>query len=152
MHTTITRTENNYGPWQHPQKAMPVFVKKAMRNEPIPVYGDGLHVRQWLYVNDHVDAIWHLLHTEHPAGEVYHVAGSQELTNLGLAERVLDFLRRPRGLITHIEDHDIRPGHDRRYALDCSKLQSLGWEAQVPLDEGLEATFAWYRDHPEWLT
>lgn len=152
MHTTITRTENNYGPWQHPQKAMPVFIKKAMNDEPIPVYGDGLHVRQWLYVDDHVDAIWHLLHTEHPKGEVYHVAGSQELTNLGLAERVLDFLDKPRDLITHIDDFDIRPGHDRRYALDCTKLESLGWKAQIPLEEGLQYAFTWYRNRPEWLT
>lgn len=152
LHTIVTRTENNYGPYQHPQKAIPVFCRKAMADEPLPVYGDGLHVRQWLYVTDHVDAVWHLLqHPNVPPGSVYHVAGRQEITNLELAKRVLSYYNKPETLIQHIDDHDIRPGHDRRYALDCSKIGALGWQAKRSLDEGFAATFHWYLHNREWL-
>jgi dTDP-glucose 4,6-dehydratase len=149
MHTTVTRTENNAGPFQHPQKAIPVFVKHAMMHEPIPVYGDGLHVRQWLYVDDHVDAVLFLLEHAYPKGQVYHVAGNQELTNLDLARRIIDIVGG--GQIKHIEDHNIRPGHDRRYALDCTKLRELGWKPKVSLDECIERTTRWYMDNPSWL-
>lgn len=152
MHTIVTRTENNYGPWQHPQKAIPVFCRKAMLGEPLPVYGDGQHVRQWLYVTDHVEAVMHLLrHPGVPRGSIYHVAGRQEITNLELARRVLDYFGRPHSMIQHIDDHDIRPGHDRRYALNCDKIQQLGWTSQVSLDAGLSRTFNWYRQNQRWL-
>src|SRR3989344_6810830 len=128
----ITRTENNYGPWQHPQKALPVFVGKALRNEKLPVYGDGKHRRMWLHVEDHCRAILHLL--EHGnAGEIYHVAGEEELENVELAKRVLDILGKPHDLISFIPDFNIRPGHDRRYALDVTKLRTIGWKPEFTL-------------------
>jgi dTDP-glucose 4,6-dehydratase len=151
LHTTITRTENNYGIMQHPQKAIPVFVKAACRDQPLPVYGDGLHVRQWLWVDDHVRGILRLLQSEYPAGEVFHIAGNQELTNLDLARRVLRLLGKPTDRIRFIPDHDIRPGHDRRYALVCDKLKNLGWRPEVDLDKGLQQAVAWYERNAWWL-
>lgn len=164
LHTNITRTENNYGPWQHCQKAMPVFIRAALHGEKLPVYGDGLHVRQWLYVDDHVDAILQLLvdrNREVKPGEVYHVAGNQELTNIELAKRLVIEVRKQRDCVCSepnnwddcielIADHNIRPGHDRRYALDCSKLMALGWKPKVSLEEGIRKTVEWYREHPEY--
>lgn len=151
LHTTITRTENNYGPWQHPQKALPVFVKAANEGKPLPVYGDGLHSRQWLWVDDHVTGILTLLNKEDlPAGEVYHVAGSQELTNLELAKKILKYCNRPEDQIQYVPDHDIRPGHDRRYALVCEKLRALGWKPEISLDVGLAEAVAWYSQNRWW--
>lgn len=151
MHTTVTRTENNYGKFQHPQKAMPVFFRKAVAGEPLPVFGDGLHVRQWLHTDDHCDGIWLLLHTDHPPGEVFNIAGSMPLTNLELAHRILDFVDQPHALIKHLDDYNARPGHDRRYALDASKIKSMGWKANVTIDAGFERVLAWYRDNPWWF-
>jgi dTDP-glucose 4,6-dehydratase len=155
LHTTVTRTENNYGPYQHPQKALPTFVRKVLNEEQIPVYGDGKHSRQWLYVDDHVDGILMLLHRDVNPGEVFHIAGSQELTNIELAEAILTHLR-PNGFeldnwIKFIDDHNIRPGHDRRYALKCDKMKSLGWEPKVSLFEGLRKTIDWYSKNQWWL-
>ncbi|OGZ43234.1 MAG: hypothetical protein A3J55_02460 [Candidatus Ryanbacteria bacterium RIFCSPHIGHO2_02_FULL_45_17b] len=145
----ITRTENNYGPWQHPQKAIPVFVKKALSDEALPVYGDGKHRRMWLHVEDHCGAILHLLQHGN-AGEIYHVAGEEELENIELAGRILDILGKPQSLISFVPDHDVRPGHDRRYALDVTKLRATGWRPSHTLREGLEETVMWYKNHPEW--
>ena len=145
----ITRTENNYGPWQHPQKAMPVFVRHALQNEKLPVYGDGKHRRMWLHVEDHCRAILHLLEKGAP-GEIYHVAGEEELENAELARRILDILGKPPGLISFVPDHNIRPGHDRRYALDVTKLRNTGWKPSHTLKDGLEKTIVWYKNHPEW--
>lgn len=145
----ITRTENNYGPWQHPQKAIPVFVCKALRNEKLPVYGDGKHRRMWLHVEDHCRAILHLLE-KGTVGEVYHVAGEEELENIELAKRILDILGKPHELISLVPDFNIRPGHDRRYALDVSKLRATGWKPQHTLIQGLQETVEWYKNHPEW--
>lgn len=150
LNTIITRTENNYGPMQHPQKVLPVFVKTAMRNCPLPIYGDGMHVRQWLYVTDHCRGIVKLLETDCPKGEVYHIAGNQELTNLDLARRVLKILKKPEDLIQFIPDHEIRPGHDRRYALSCDKLKKLGWQPSVTIDDGIQKTVEWYKNNPWW--
>lgn len=154
MWTVVTRTENNYGPYQHPQKALPTFVKKALDDQSLPVYGDGKHVRQWLHVDDHVSALLHLW--EHrdkvPGGSVWHVAGNQEITNNELAETILDILGRSRDLITHIPDHDIRPGHDRRYALSCEKLRGIGWTPAVTLREGLTDAVNWYAANRTWLS
>lgn len=145
----VTRTENNFGPWQHRQKALPTFVRCALADQPIPVYGDGLHVRCWLHVEEHCRAICHLIHNgQH--GEIYHVAGEHELTNLGLAEMVLRTLDKPQTQIKHIDDHNIRPGHDRRYALDCSKLKATGFVIKQNLTERLIETIRWYASHPEW--
>lgn len=174
----ITRTENNFGPWQHRQKALPTFVRSALSGVPIPVYGDGLHVRCWLHVEEHCRAVWHLVQTSlvrkyqvvqsHTTedgvqleeglvydgsailGEVFHVAGEQELTNLDLARLVLRTLGRPEDAIQLVPDHNIRPGHDRRYALDCSKLRATGFTVKQDLEASLRETVLWYRDHPEW--
>lgn len=146
----ITRTENNYGPFQHPQKVFPTFVKKALNNEPLPIYGDGKHRRMWLYVEDHCRAILHLL-KKGKVGEIYHIAGEEELENIELARRVLRLLDKPDDLITFIDDFNIRPGHDRRYALNVEKLRKTGWEPKYSLDAGFKMTVAWYRDNPWWL-
>lgn len=146
----ITRTENNYGPWQHPQKVMGVFTKKALNNESLPVYGDGKHSRMWLHVKDHVRGIIHLA-SEGKIGEIYHIAGSKELTTLELAEKVLGTLGKPKNLIEFVPDEKIRPGHDRRYALNTEKIRATGWKPIVPLEEGLTETINWYKNHPEWF-
>lgn len=145
----ITRTENNYGFYQHPQKVFPAFVKKAMAGEPLPVYGDGKHRRMWLRVEDHCSAVWHLIQKE--ARGIYHIAGEQELENLELAKLILKYLGKPEDQIKFIDDYNIRPGHDRRYALDVSKLKALGWSPKYDLESGIKEVVEWYRDHPEWL-
>lgn len=155
----VTRTENNFGPYQHRQKALPVFVRCALAGEPIPVYGDGMHVRCWLHVREHCRAIWHLVKRSlqvEPTwpdpifGEVFHIAGEEEMTNLELARTVLRVLGKPEDRIKHIDDHNIRPGHDRRYALDCTKLKSVGFTIDQNLQCLLAETIKWYAEYPEW--
>lgn len=159
----ITRTENNFGPYQHRQKVLPTFVRHAFAGEPLPVYGDGMHVRCWLHVEEHCRAIWHLVKysfddskcpdwsTETEClGQVFHIAGEEEMTNLDLAHLVLETLGKPRGQIRHIDDRNIRPGHDRRYALDCSKLRATGFHIRQDLQACLQETIRWYAEHPEW--
>lgn len=146
----ITRTENNFGKFQHPQKVFPTFVRKALLNEKLPIYGDGQHVRQWLRVEDHCLGIWYLI-TNNVRG-IYHIAGEQELQNLELAKRILKILGKSEDLIEFVPDFDIRPGHDRRYALDCTKLRSLGWRPKYSLEEGIKEVVEWYTTHPDWLT
>lgn len=145
----VTRTENNFGPWQHRQKALPTFVRAAMAGEALPVYGDGLHVRCWLHVEEHCRAIWYLAHLG-ADGEVYHVAGEQEMTNLDLATLVLKTTCKPLNQIRFIDDHNIRPGHDRRYALDCTKLRATGFQIRQNLLTRLSETIRWYADNPGW--
>jgi len=145
----ITRTENNYGKYQHPQKAMPVFVKCALNDVKIPVYGDGKHCRMWLRVEDHCLAIMHLISLEKEG--IYHVAGEQELENVELARRILSILKKPQSLIQFVPDFDIRPGHDRRYALDVTKLKASGWRPKWDLKEGLEDAVQWYKENDWWL-
>jgi dTDP-glucose 4,6-dehydratase len=142
----ITRGANTYGPHQHPEKLIPLFVTNALEDRPLPLYGDGLQRRDWLYVGDHAGAIAHVLVAGRPGG-VYNVPGSAELTNRDVAGRVLRLLDRPWSLVRSVAD---RPGHDRRYALDGSRLRALGWVHRVDFDEGLAETVAWYRDHPGW--
>ncbi len=160
VNTVITRTENNYGPWQHPQKVFPTFVRKLLAGQKLPLYGDGKHVRQWLWVDDHVDALLHLLRTPTSAGSIYHIAGAQELENLELARRIIEVrfdLAWKKGnydfdsLIEFIPDEKVRPGHDRRYALDSSKLQATGWEPKVSLDTGIRRAVSWYLKNSWWL-
>lgn len=165
----VTRTENNFGPWQHRQKAIPTFVRSALAGEPLPVYGDGLHVRCWLHVEEHCRAIWHLVKRsfvpEPPSypspgcfklsgcymfGEVFHVAGEEELTNIELAKIVLRTLGKPENAIRFVPDHDVRPGHDRRYALDCSKLRATGFEVKQDLHAKLAEAVRWYAANPGW--
>jgi dTDP-glucose 4,6-dehydratase len=142
----ITRASNNYGPNQFPEKVIPLFVTNAIDHVPVPLYGDGLNVRDWLHVVDHCRAI-DLLIDNGQAGEVYNIGGGNEVTNVALTERILDALGRPRSLIRPVTD---RPGHDRRYSLDTTKLRSLGWAPEMDFSTGLDATVAWYQANEWW--
>ncbi len=148
--TIITRTENNYGEYQGVEKVFPVFVKKSLRDELLPVYGDGLHRRMWLYVEDHCSAIMHLLY-KGKAGEIYHVAGEEEMTNIELAHRILFLCGRATNNYKLVPDHDIRPGHDRRYALNCDKIHATGWKAKWSIEEGFKKTVEWYMKNQWWF-
>ena len=142
----ITRASNNYGPYQHPEKLIPLFITNAIDGLPLPLYGDGKNVRDWLSVEDHAAAIEFLLDAGEP-GETYNVAGGNEAENLEITKTVLARLGRPESLIRFVND---RPGHDRRYSLDAGKLATLGFRPATPLDRGLAETIAWYRDHEDW--
>jgi len=146
IEAVTTRGSNTYGPYHHPEKVVPLFITNAIDGQPLPLYGDGLQRRDWLFVDDHVRAIDLVLRYGEP-GAVFNVPGSSEMTNLELTRRILDGLDRDRGLILHVAD---RPGHDRRYKMDGSRIAGLGWEPQVPLDEGLAATIDWYRANEAW--
>jgi dTDP-glucose 4,6-dehydratase len=143
----ITRGSNTYGPYQYPEKLIPLFVTNLLDDRSVPLYGDGLHVRDWLHVEDHARGILHVL--EHGApGEVYNLGGGNSRTNREITEELLALCgRRWESHVRHVAD---RPGHDRRYALDTSKAQALGWRSQIPFGAGLKETVAWYRRHPEW--
>jgi dTDP-glucose 4,6-dehydratase len=144
----VTRCSNNYGPRQFPEKLIPLMISKALRDEALPVYGDGLHVRDWLHVLDHCRAIWAVFERGLP-GEVYNIGGGAEMPNLELVRRLLSRLGKPESLIEHVPD---RPGHDRRYAIDCHKIEAqLGWKAEVPFAEGLAQTVDWYLNNDDWL-
>ncbi|MEW5878345.1 MAG: dTDP-glucose 4,6-dehydratase [Acidobacteriota bacterium] len=142
----ITRASNNYGPYQYPEKLIPLFVTNALRDEPLPLYGDGRNVRDWLFVEDHCRALLFLLEHGQP-GEVYNIAGGNERENIEVTRAVLRLLGKPESLIRFVAD---RPGHDRRYSLDASKLHRLGWQPQVPFEVGLERTVRWYVDNRWW--
>jgi dTDP-glucose 4,6-dehydratase len=148
LDTVVTRCGNNYGPRQFPEKFLPLVLANAMNDEPIPLYGDGRYVRDWIYVEDHCRAI--LLATQRGgAGEVYNVGARNERRNIEVAESVLDLLGKPRSLIKHVRD---RPGHDRRYAIDPTKVErELGWSPRETWESGLEKTIRWYRENPEWV-
>lgn len=142
----ITRGSNTYGPNQYPEKMIPLFVTNAIEDQPVPLYGDGLYRRDWLSVLDHCAAIDHVLHHGTP-GTIYNVGGDNERQNLTVAELILRILGKPPSLIRFVED---RPGHDRRYAVDCSRLKALGWKPSVAFEDGLRATIEWYRDNRSW--
>lgn len=143
----IARCGNNFGPRQFPEKFLPLFITNALGNQPLPLYGDGQQIRDWIHVEDHVRALLQVLGQGTP-GEIYHISGGQEQTNQRMAEWILDILHKPRSLIRHVKE---RPGHDRRYALDATKIKSeLGWQPTIPLDEGLRATITWYCEHRGW--
>ena len=142
----ITRSSNNYGPWQYPEKIMPLFITNAIDGQSLPIYGDGLNVRDWLYVEDNCVAIDAVLRRG-LVGEVYNIGGGNEVTNLELTSQILGRLGEDAGLIRHIAD---RPGHDRRYAVDCSKIRALGWEPHTSFEMGLQRTVDWYRGNPSW--
>jgi dTDP-glucose 4,6-dehydratase len=142
----VTRASNNYGSHQFPEKVIPLFVTNAIDQIPVPLYGDGLNVRDWLHVDDHCRAIDLLV--DHGAdGEVYNIGGGNEVANIDLTRRILSLTGRPSSLIKPVAD---RPGHDRRYALDTTKLRALGWQPEVAFDAGLAETVAWYRDNEWW--
>ncbi len=142
----VTRASNNYGPNQFPEKVIPLFITNAIDEKPLPLYGDGLNVRDWLHVDDHCSGI-DLLIDHGVNGEVYNIGGGNEVKNVDLTHRILELAERPVSLITPVAD---RPGHDRRYALDTGKLRQLGWSPQVPFDRGLADTVAWYRANEWW--
>ena len=143
----ITRCSNNLGPFQFPEKLIPLAVTNALENKPIPIYGDGLNIRDWIYVADHCRALDLAIQKGKP-GEVYNIAASQEKTNLELIQKLLDIMGKPRSLITFVTD---RPGHDRRYALDASKIiRELGWKPAYSFEEALTTTINWYLDNEHW--
>jgi dTDP-glucose 4,6-dehydratase len=142
----VTRASNNYGPYQFPEKVIPLFVTHALDDIPVPLYGDGLNVRDWLHVDDHCAALLHLLAHGRP-GETYNVGGGNEVPNIELTRRILALLGKPESLIQRVAD---RPGHDRRYSVDTGKLRGLGWAPAVPFEQGLADTVKWYREHPSW--
>jgi len=147
MDTRITRCSNNYGPYQFPEKLIPLMLTNAIEGKDLPVYGDGLHVRDWIYVLDHCRAL-ELVLEKGRAGEVYNVGGVAQMTNLEAVRTILDAVGADHSLIRFVTD---RPGHDRRYAIDSSKLQQeLGWKPAVDFATGIARTIEWYRDHQEW--
>jgi len=144
----ITRCSNNYGPYQFPEKLIPLMINNALHGKELPVYGDGLYVRDWLYVYDHCTAIWRVLEKA-PPGEVYNVGGCNEKANLEVIEIILQRLAKPKTLIRHVKD---RPGHDRRYAIDAGKIiDELGWRPSVTFEQGMARTIDWYLDNQPWL-
>ena len=142
----ITRASNNYGRRQYPEKVIPLFITNAIDNQPLPLYGDGRNVRDWLHVDDHCRAI-DLLIERGRQGETYNIGGGNEVTNLDLTHRILELVNRPASLIQPVAD---RPGHDRRYCLDTTKLRGLGWEPQAAFAAGLKATVDWYTTNEWW--
>jgi dTDP-glucose 4,6-dehydratase len=148
MPVTISRCSNNYGPYQFPEKLIPYFFKLISEDKPVPIYGDGLNVRDWLYVIDHCRAIDAIVN-KGQLGGVYNIGGNNEKTNMEITKILLDFLGRDESLITYVDD---RRAHDRRYAIDSSKIQDeLGWEPSVNFKEGIAKTFDWYKEHSEWV-
>jgi len=143
----ITRTCNNYGPYQFPEKFIPLMIVNALRGDPLPIYGDGLYVREWLHVEDHCRALARIL-AAGEIGEVYNIGSGEERVNLDVARDILALTGQPESLLRHVKD---RPGHDRRYALDAAKIRrQLAWAPAVPFRDGLGQTVEWYRAHPAW--
>jgi dTDP-glucose 4,6-dehydratase len=142
----ITRSSNNFGPYQYPEKVIPLFVTNALEGKPLPLYGDGRNVRDWLYVLDNCAAI-DLVLRRGREGEIYNIGGGTEVENIVLTRRILSLLGQPESLIKPVVD---RPGHDRRYALDSSKVTALGWTPATGFDAALAATVEWYRTHEPW--
>jgi dTDP-glucose 4,6-dehydratase len=142
----ITRASNNYGPYQFPEKVIPLFVTNAIDDIPLPLYGDGKNVRDWLHVTDHCRGI-DLLIDRGRSGEVYNIGGGNEVQNVDLTHRILSLIGKPSSLIAPVQD---RPGHDRRYCLDTSKLRALGWTPTIDFSEGLASTVDWYRENEWW--
>ena len=155
---TVSNCSNNYGPFQFPEKLLPIVILNALEGKPLPVYGDGKHVRDWLYVEDHCRAVWAIM-KDGTRGETYNVGGNSEMENIAMVEMICDILdslqglkdgRPRRDLITFVKD---RPGHDRRYAIDSTKLkQALGWTPHQSLESGIVKTIKWYLDNQEWVS
>jgi dTDP-glucose 4,6-dehydratase len=144
----VTRASNNYGPFQFPEKLIPLMISNALEGKNLPIYGDGMQVRDWLYVDDHCRAIFAVVSKGQP-GEIYNVGGSRALPNRAVVEMILDAVGQPHSLMKTVTD---RPGHDRRYAITTEKLENAtGWKALVDFETGLARTIQWYRDNPEWI-
>jgi len=142
----VTRSSNNFGPYQYPEKVIPLFITNAIEDKPLPLYGDGKNVRDWLYVLDNCAAI-DLVLRKGKEGEIYNIGGSHEVENIVLTRQVLHLVGKPETLITPVVD---RPGHDRRYALDSGKAHGLGWKPTHTFPKALEATVSWYKEHEAW--
>jgi len=142
----ITRCTNNFGPYQYPEKLIPLFVTNLIDGKKVPVYGTGKNIRDWIHVNDHCRAVDFLLH-KGKTGEIYNIGGGSEKTNLEITEKILELLRKDESMIEYVTD---RPGHDFRYSLDCSKLRSLGWKPGYSFEEGLQDTVTWYMQNEWW--
>jgi dTDP-glucose 4,6-dehydratase len=148
MPVVITRCSNNYGPMQFPEKLIPLMINNLMHDKELPVYGDGLQIRDWIHVDDHARAIDLVLH-QGRAGEVYNIGSDNEKTNLEIIRILLRQLGKPESLIKYVKD---RPGHDRRYAIDSTKLHTeLGWKPEVDFETGIASTIEWYKTHQEWM-
>ncbi|MDD5922639.1 MAG: GDP-mannose 4,6-dehydratase, partial [Eubacteriales bacterium] len=144
---TISRCSNNYGPYQFPEKLIPLMISHALADQPLPVYGEGLNVRDWLYAEDHCKAIDRILQ-DGKVGEVYNIGGHNEMRNIDIVKIILKELGKPESLIVHVED---RKGHDRRYAIDPAKIhRELGWLPETKFEDGIKKTIAWYLDHQDW--
>ena len=146
MDTVVTRGSNTFGPYQYPEKIIPFFVTEALDDRPLPVYGDGMQIRDWLYVDDHALGVVKALF-EGKAGEAYNIAGEHHEHNIHVTRRILELLGKPETLIKHVPD---REGHDVRYAMNCDKARALGWQRQYTFDAALEATVRWYQDNEWW--
>jgi dTDP-glucose 4,6-dehydratase len=146
LETLICRGSNNYGPYQYPEKLVPLMILNALHGDPLPVYGDGMQVRNWLYVEDFGRGIGHVLEHGTP-GEAYNVGGPDECPNLEVVHRIIELTGASSDLLEHVTD---RPGHDRRYSLGSEKVRALGWEAQIRFAEGLERTVRWYEENTAW--
>ncbi|GGG19329.1 dTDP-glucose 4,6-dehydratase [Paenibacillus aceti] len=145
----ITRCSNNYGPYQFPEKLIPLMISKALADEQLPIYGDGLNIRDWLYVEDHCSAIDLVIHKGRN-GEVYNIGGNNERTNLHIVKTILEQLDKSESLMTYVQD---RPGHDRRYGIDPTKtMTELGWKPAHSFETGIQETIRWYLDNKEWWT
>jgi dTDP-glucose 4,6-dehydratase len=142
----ITRSSNNFGPYQYPEKVIPLFITNALEDRPLPLYGDGRNVRDWLYVVDNCEAV-DLVLRRGIDGEIYNIGGGNEVENIALTHRILELTGKPAALVQPVKD---RPGHDRRYSLDCAKIRGLGWTPRHGFDDALATTVAWYRTHVDW--
>ena len=142
----ITRGSNTYGPYQYPEKVLPLFITNALDGHPMPLYGDGRNVRDWLYVDDHCDAIDLVLRKGEP-GQIYNIAGGNERENIAVVHKLLELVKVPEALIRYVKD---RAGHDRRYAIDAAKVCALGWTPKMPWEEGMAFTVNWYRENERW--
>ncbi len=144
--TIITRSSNNFGPYQYPEKAIPLFVTNLLEEKKIPLYGDGLNCRDWIFVLDNCRAIDTVMH-KGKTGEIYNIATESEIPNILLVKKILSLTRKPASLIKYVPD---RPGHDRRYALNCAKLRNLGWQKEFKLGPALKITIDWYKNNQSW--
>jgi dTDP-glucose 4,6-dehydratase len=143
---TVTRSTNNYGPNQHPEKLVPRLITNALRGKPLPIYGSGKNVRDWIFVEDNCQAI-RLVLEKGEKGQIYNIAADNERENVEIATQILQRLSLPKSMIEYVPD---RPGHDFRYSLNCEKIHRLGWRPRVPFDQGLERTIDWYRSNERW--
>jgi dTDP-glucose 4,6-dehydratase len=144
----ITRSSNNYGPYQFPEKFVPLMITNALHNKPLPIYGDGKQQRDWLHVEDNCRGILTVLESG-KVGEVYNIGGLDLEENLTMLRHLLRLMGKPESLLSYVQD---RPGHDRRYALDCKKIETeLSWRPEIPLEDGLRQTIEWYQNNDQWL-